>query len=496
MASYTKVAVKGVTIVLIISLIAAFLGYLVRFVLAKNLTVEEFGLFYAVFSFLGLFGLFKSLGFDKALRKFIPDFRQDKRNDLIKSSILYSSIVKLITNTIIIVIVYSLSAYLSINFFHNSKADIVLRLMAIAFFLDDFVLVLKFSFQGFKKMAYFSGIDLIRMLLILAVILIGFKLNYGLLSPIIAYTIVPIILFIIFGFILLKKVFPEFFKSKFVLEKGPLKKISKYSLFVMATSVGGVVFGYTDIMMLTYFSGLAAVGLYSIALPTAKVLIYFARAITGILVPLTADLYAKGEKKLLKIGIEELYKYSTIILVPAVFIQFSFADLIINMFFGKDYILAATALKILSIGMIFHILSSINWNVFSGIGQPQLNSKMIYSAAVFNFIGNLILIPFIGINGAALTTTGSHFIIMVYSMIKIRKFIDVKLPVKIWSKITLTGLIFTSVIWLLKKVIFLNAWLEAAIVLAISALVYLGLLFLLKIVDIDELKDVYNRVLK
>lgn len=496
MENYTKLAVKGAATVLGISLIAAFLGYLVRFVLARNLTVEEFGLFYAVFSFLSLLGVFKSLGFDKALIKFIPDFKHKKRNDLIKSSILYSSIIKLITNTIVILVIYSLSAYLSIHFFHNPQADIILRLMAIAFFLDEFVLVLKFSFQGFKKMAYFSSIDLVRMLLILIVLLIGFKLNYGLLSPIIAYITIPIMLLVVFGSILFKKVFPEFFKSKFVLEKSSLKSISKYSIFVMATSVGGVVLGYTDTMMLTYFSGLTAVGLYSIALPTAKVLIYFARAIMGILIPLTADLYAKGEKKLLKIGIEELYKYSIIILVPAVLILFSFADLVINMFFGKNYILAATPLKILSIGMIFHILCSINGNVFSGIGQPQLNSKMIYSAAIFNFIGNLILIPLIGINGAAITTTGSYFIMMGYSMIKIRKLIDVKFPVKIWAKIILTGLIFTFIIWLLKRIIFLNAWLETAIVLIISALVYLGLLFLLKIVNISELKSIRNRVLK
>ena len=496
MPNYTKLAVKGVITVFIISIISAFLGYLVRLTLARNLTVEDFGLFYAVFAFLGLLGLFKGFGFDKALIKFIPDFKHQKRNDLIKSSIIYASVIQFITNAIIIIAIYLFSSYLSVHFFHDPKADIVLKLMAIAFFIDSFVLIPKFVFQGFKKMNYFSIIDFIRMVLILIIILIGFRLNYKLLSPIIAYIVVPVILLFIFGTILFKKVFPEFFKSKFVLEKTALKKISKYSIFVMATSIGGIVLGYTDMMMLTYFSGLTAVGLYSIALPTAKVLIYFARAITGILIPLTSDLNAKGEKKLLKIGIEELYKYSIIILVPAVLILFSFADLVINMFFGKNYILASTPLKILSIGMLFHILCSINWNVFSGIGQPQLNSKMIYFAAVFNFIGNLTLIPLIGINGAAITTTGSYFIIMSYSMVKIRKFIDVKFPVKIWAKVILTGMIFTLIVWFLKRIIFLNAWLETAIVLIISALVYTGLLFLLKIVNINELKNIYNRVLK
>ena len=61
MATYTKFAVRGTIMVLVISLFAAFLGYLVRFVLARNLGVEDFGLFNSVFAFLGLIGAFNSL---------------------------------------------------------------------------------------------------------------------------------------------------------------------------------------------------------------------------------------------------------------------------------------------------------------------------------------------------------------------------------------------------------------------------------------------------
>jgi len=156
MTTYTKHAVKGAAIVLIVSLIAGFLGYLVRLILARNLTLEEFGLFYAVLAFLGLIGFFKSLGFDRALVKFIPEFLHKKDDSRIKSSIVYVGLILLITNSVIIIAVYFISNFLAVNFFNNPQADIVLRLMAIAFFLDSFVLMLKFAFQGFKKMMYFS----------------------------------------------------------------------------------------------------------------------------------------------------------------------------------------------------------------------------------------------------------------------------------------------------------------------------------------------------
>tara|TARA_B100000315_G_scaffold250682_1_gene283917 strand:+ start:3816 stop:5303 length:1488 start_codon:yes stop_codon:yes gene_type:complete len=492
--NYTKLAVKGVTTVFVISIVAAFLGYLVRLVLAKNLTVEEFGLFYSVFAFLSMISIFKTFGFDTALRKFIPEFVHHKKNDYIKSAIIYANVVQIITNTIVIIAIYFASSYLASNFFQNPKADFVLKLLAIAFFTESFMLIIKLSFQGFKKMTLFSGIDVVRMILILSISFIGLKLNYGLVGPIIAYTITPIILTFIFGWILVKKVFPQFHKSELVFDKKLFKSIFKYGFFVMAAGVGALILGYTDIMVLTYFSGLTAVALYSVALPTTKILIYFPRAIAGILIPLTSELWAKKEKKKLRDGIESLYKYSFIVIVPLVFVMFSFADTIINVLFGKSYIAADNAMKILSIGMIFATINGVCSNFFAGIGKPQIASKMIYSGAIFNLIANLILIPILGIIGAAITTTLSYGIMMLIGLLNIKRFIAVTFPIKIWAKTLIIGALFVLIMRILKNVITLNVWIETAIVLTIAGISYIALLFLLKVINIDELEGLYKRI--
>jgi len=270
--------------------------------------------------------------------------------------------------------------------------------------------------------------------------------------------------------------------------------LSKYGLFVISASAGLLIIGYTDTIVLTYFAGLKNVGFYNIAFPTANVLAYFPKAIGGILFPLSAELWVKNKKMLLIAGIESLYKYSIIIIVPAVFIMLSFTDLLITVMFGKGFLPASTALKILSVGVIFTSLYAINSAFFSGIGKPQINSKIVYTTAAFNLISNLILIPLIGIMGAAITTSTSYFIMMFLSLIKIRKFIKITLPIKIWIKTFIAGLLFVFAIWFLKKVIFLNVWAETAIVLILSGISYIVLLFLLKIIDINELKDLYKRI--
>lgn len=496
MVNYTKFAIKGATTVLVISILAVFLGYLVRVILARILTVEDFGLFYAVFSFLGLLGVFKSIGQDQAIVKFIPEFLHKKRNDLVKSSILYTTATILITNIVVITAIYLLSGYLSVNFFHSPNADVVLKLMAIAFLIDSFVLSLKSIFQGFQKMGYYGSIDLVRMVLILAIILTGLKLNYGIMLPVYAYILTPLVLLPVFSFVLVKRVFPEFIRSKFIFHMETLKKLFKYGFYVITTNTGLIILGYTDTIVLTYFSGLKSVALYSIAFPTANALSYFPKAIVGILVPLTAELWVKGRKEMIGAGIELLYKYSIMVIVPAVFFILSLTDMIVIILFGENYIPAGNALKILSIGMIFTVLYAINSAFFSGVGKPEINSRIVYTAAVFNLIFNLILVPSLGIIGASITTTASLFIMMVTGIIKIRTFIKVKLPVKIWIKTLIAGAGMIFVIWLLNMTLPFNILLKTAVIFAISGIVYTALLFLLRAVEINELRNLHMQITK
>lgn len=496
MTNYTKIAVKGASTIFGVSLLAGLIGYLVRFVFARNLTVEEFGLFYSVLSFLGMFVIFKSFGLDLALVKFIPEFQHKKQFDRIKSSIIFVAIFQVITNCIFLLAIYFLAGLLGKNFFKYENADVVLIWMTIATLIDSIVNVIKFSMQGFKEMHYYSGIDLIRMILILAISFFAFKLNLKFASPIIAYLIAPIIIIIIFGFILINKVFPEFRKSNVSIDKDLAKKLWHYGIFIMITTVGGMILGYTDTMVLTAFTSLSAVGLYNAALPTANFLTYFPKAIAAILLPLTSELWAKNKKKELNTGMTLLYRYSIITIVPLVLIMVSFPNLILTLFFGPDYVPASDALIILSIGMVLTPLYVINGNFFSGIGKPQLHSKIVFSGAIINLIMNLILIPFFGIIGAAITTSLSNIVMFIIGLAYMKKYIEVKFPFKTGFYSLLAGGFFTISIWFLKNILSLNVWVETIITITISGSLYIVLILILKIINIKEIKEITNRIIK
>jgi hypothetical protein len=97
--------------------------------------------------------------------------------------------------------------------------------------------------------------------------------------------------------------------------------------------------------------------------------------------------------------------------------------------------------------------------------------------------------------GAAITTLVGQTIMMIISLIKIKSFIKIQFPIRIWVKTLIVSLIFIFIIWLLKKIIFLNVWLETTVVIIVSGICYIGLLFLFKIIKINELKEFYKRII-
>ncbi len=493
MANYTKKAVKGTGIVFILSVFTAGISYLVRLLFARNLTIAEYGLFYSIIALIGLLSIFKDMGIGKALVKFIPEFIVKKDEESIRNSIISVFLIQGTIYGFIILMLILSSNFLGEYYFHNIQASFILKIVAIGFLIDSIAYVLSLSFQGFQMTTYTAGIDFFRMSIILIITFILFRLNIGLNSVAFAYLIAPIILAIIFIPIFLKTT-RAFKKFSFNINKKLIKKLFGYGLWLIALSAGSMVLSYTDTLVLTYFSGLEKVGLYNVAIPTAKLLMYMTLSIGVVLFPLVSELWAKKQIKLLKEGANLLYKYSSIIIIPSALTMFSFPSIVLNLFFGSRYIEASSALRILSIGVVFFTLANINTSILIGMGKAKTTSKIFFIAAVFNFTFNMLLIPKFHIVGAASTTVMSYIIILVLTQISLKRAIKLDVPLKLWLKNILLAFIFIFVIIILKKILVMNAWLEMLIVVLIASIIYISMLFLLKIISFNELKILKSRI--
>ena len=85
--SYLKKAGRGIGVIFAMNAVAYLLAYFTRLILARELGPADYGLFYAVFTFVIFFLFFRDLGLNQAMTKYITEFRVKNNYNRIKSAI-------------------------------------------------------------------------------------------------------------------------------------------------------------------------------------------------------------------------------------------------------------------------------------------------------------------------------------------------------------------------------------------------------------------------
>jgi stage V sporulation protein B len=318
--------------------------------------------------------------------------------------------------------------------------------------------------------------------------------RFGVLSPAIAYLFSAIIGFILLLFLFFKTF--KYFKYESDFSNKLKLRIFKYGVPLLLASIGFTIIGQIDTLMLIKFRSLSEVGVYNAVLPTAMLLITLGSSLALAILPLVSEFWVSKKFKELSKIIEIVYKNSFLIIVPLVLFVFVFSDLILKVLFGDSFLSGLTAIRILLVGSILYSVALINNSILPAIGKPREVTKVVLIAVIFNILLNLILIPKIGINGAAIATTLAYSIVLIISSYKIMKIMKIKLPIKNWIKTFFVGFLFMVSVWLIKDLLNINLYLEFLISLICGSLFYLILITTFKIVKKDEIKFIIQSLFK
>jgi len=490
--SYTEKALKGFTIVFVINVIAAFLGYLIRVVLARNLTVAEYGLFFSVFTLVSFLGVFIGFGTGDSLVKFIPEFLVKKNYGRIKNAVIIVFLLTVATIFAFGAALLAFSGFFAKYYFKNPLAAPVLLLFIIIMFVSNLKSILRWVFQAFQDMKLYSLMYLLENSFLLALLIGFFAFKKDVFAASYAYIAAYLLVLIIFLPAVLKLI--GFFRHKTLLKKELSQKLLRFGIPLMISSIGGIIIVYTDTLVLTFFRSMEEVGIYNVVVPTAMILQFFATSIATVIFPMVAELWAKKKQDYLGSGLKMIYTYSFMIMIPAVFIAFSFSKTILRLMFGENYIGGAVTMQILLVGIIFLGLHSITSTILNGIGKPVISTRILLEGALINLALNLLLIPFLGMIGAAITSLIAYAYVAVRCIFKLRHFIHVEIPWIGWLKTILAGMLMLGLIFFLKGIIFLNVYIEGIICAAAGGLFYIVLVFVLRIVDLKEVKELVRYI--
>ncbi len=476
-----KLIAKTSLIVFIGAAICKLLTYVYMIIIIRQFSSEIFGFFSIAYMIFGLFAMFSLVGFFEGIVRYISYYRGTNNKKNIKAVFKTSLQVITITSIIFGIIMFLSAEFFAVSIFHNAKLTIFFQLFSIAIPLYALAQVFLATMRAFEKVPIVSLISNIiepsaKILILISLIFIGINSSQ---SISISFT-AGFLLSLILSYIFCKKYLYKFFiNTKENKNKKITKKLLKYSLPLMFSSVIAFVFGWTATFLIGYFKGASEVGFYNMALLLALLLVFSPQLFTQLFFPLINKEYARKNKEVIKELSQQIGKWIFILNLPLLFIFLFFPDIIIvSLSRNIEYLQGKIALSILAIGFFILAQTEVSLNLLGMIKKSNLRLFNLILTLVIAIILNIILIPmekiwFInnpaGITGAAIATTLSYLIYCTLIVFQAYYFLKI-IPIRR----KMVGVLFSCTIAAIPVLI-----LRSLITINLPQLILLGTLFML-----------------
>jgi len=432
-----KLLVRTSFIVLIGLVLSKILGYTYRIIIARYFGPEVYGLFSLALMISGWFIAISALGLAEGLLRFIPVYRGRKENSKITYLFRFSLITLTVTSLISGLLLFLLSDFISLTFFHNINLSIYLKIFSLLVPAGAIGYPFLAALRAHEKISWYSFIfniaqNVIKLSVLLIFIVLGFNSNAITLSY-----LAGVFGMLVISYIVCRYKIPHIFKTHNLPhdEKKLLKKeVISYSLPILFFGIISAIFYWIDSFSLGYYKGAFEVGLYNSAVPIAILLGMASEVFMQLFFPMITREYARKKMKLIEQLSKQVAKWILIVNLPIFAIMMVFPGAMINIFFGSQYLAAENALRILAIGAFISSIFITSNQLISMMGKSKLVLMNIIIASLINLGLNMILVPmqkigFIenanGLNGAALATLISIVIFNLLFMYQAHKYLKI-----------------------------------------------------------------------
>ena len=385
--------------------------------LARILGPGQYGIFSFTYSLLFLFALLAKFGTDTASMRYISSYLSEKDTYKLLNFLKLALTVVVLGSLISILIFYSLFHF---KFFNtNSFPDAMLIPALIGIPLLALLHLAQYSLRGFHAIVL-SQIP--ESILRPSILFLGCLFLWMGEKHLDAVTVINLnnlsllIACLVAAYLLFKRI-PKSYNS---ISKLPYKSII-FSL-TSFTLISGIhlVLSQTDILMLGFSTSPDKVGYYAAAARIGILVVFTLNAVSSALAPIISSLHSKNEiEKLEKIAnfSSKLSFYSTL---PIFLMIIFFGEQILS-FFGEEFKFAYHALVILSLGQLVKSFFGPIGFLLTMTGEEKTATKIYGTSAIVNVLLNFLLIPILGIKGAAISTAASSILAQILAALVVKR---------------------------------------------------------------------------
>lgn len=386
------------------------LGFNVIFtpILVRVLSQAEYGTFAAVLALINILTLFSNIGLMDSVRKHVAEYEDSgEQSAIVATGIVISLLYGVVITTIFLLVVWLDVPYIS----ENRTYYAVMATSIIGYNLFN---ICRSAFYGRQQEQYPIVFDVTQKLTYFVVGL-GLVAGIGLVGIFIGY-VVSYYVAVIVGAIYLRRHFVTLTrKSLRRLKEAP--KIAKYGAI---QAVGGISAGLlyqTDVLLIDYFNEATQTALYRAALVPAEFVWFVPSAIQMVLLQSISNYWANDEFGEINDEVTKSLRIAGLFLIVVCIGLFGLTEQFLSLYFGPEYVEAATSLRILLFGTFLFGLARVLVPVLQATGWIVQTESVTVVCLVVNIVLNLLLIPEYGLLGAAVATSISYGLILVGTLI-------------------------------------------------------------------------------
>jgi O-antigen/teichoic acid export membrane protein len=377
-------------------------------------------------------------------------------------------------------VIFLISPILIFAFPYSGNVKIGVVIAASAYFFASSYSVLIGLFQKRLAMDKVAIGEFIGKVVQLAIVVLAVKSNFGFLA------IVSSLLFnMLTSFAVVYLFSKKYIVFSLRFDGQAWKKFLKESYPVGISAI--IIFAYfkLDTILLSILKTNADVGIYNAAYKVVENVAFFPAMFVGLVMPIMSRYIFHERHKFEKVA-DNTFKVFLILAVPLVIGAVFFAKNIIALIGGTGYEESVLVLKILAFAMAFIFFGNFFTNVIIAGSQQKKLIAILFFCAVFNVTLNLFLIPRFSYIGAAVTSSLTEFLVVIFSGAACWKLLGYIPSFEKLFAILFSGFVMGSFLYFLSDLNFLLR-------LAASVSLYFVFLWIFRAVSTSEILSLISR---
>ncbi|OLZ40420.1 polysaccharide biosynthesis protein [Natrinema saccharevitans] len=383
-------------------------GGLVVLLARVFLTPDEYGLLFLSISVFGVALLFSRIGIPRSTARYVTEYRETGP----------SQVPHIVRGSLSFLALSMTTVAIAIALFHRRLAGWIGEAELAPFLLVGFFYIIARTansyvhtlFQGFNRVAWSARITIVSNVGIVASVIALLALGFGTIGALLGY-VAGYALGALCGLYLLYRLVSEFEPAP-SREEGLLRRLLEYSLPLSVSGGSNALYKRVDTILVGFFLTPAAVGYYTLAKQLSDFIIAPAGSLGFAVSPSYGEYKANGELERAAEIYEATFEHNVLFYVPAAAGLVVVADPLVRFVFGAAYTGAVPVVQVFAVFIVFQSIDKITNDALDYLGRAKHRAISKGATGAFNFGLNLLLIPAIGVTGAAVSTVVSYGIMV------------------------------------------------------------------------------------